>query len=150
MQNITTTLLPEIRNSHSITLPSGKAKFIWIDVENIGEAISVLIESFQNHKNMVYEITVGENKNFDEVTEIMSEITGIKISFNKINPISFYFKKKKNGLESGFALIMTILHFLPRFQKPPKISDSYNKLTGSNPTTIREIIEREKQKMIST
>jgi len=35
---------------------------------------------------------------------------------------------------------------LPRFQKVPDISDSYEKLTGKKPTTLREFISREKNK----
>lgn len=57
MQNLTTALLPEIQMNKSITLPSGKAKFNWIDTKNIGEAIAVLITSFDKYKNQAYEIT---------------------------------------------------------------------------------------------
>lgn len=42
---------------------------------------------------------------------------------------------------------MTILHFLPRLQAEPKISDNYHKLTGKAPTTLQEFIEREKSKI---
>jgi hypothetical protein len=40
MQNLTTALLPEIKKHQSITLPSGKGVFNWIDVKNIAEAIA--------------------------------------------------------------------------------------------------------------
>ena len=145
MQNLTTTLLPEIRDRKSITLPSGKAKFNWIDVKNIGEATSKLILEFAKHQNKPYEITGTENKCFKEVTEIMTEVTGEKISYRSINPISFYFKKRKEGIESGFAVVMTILHFLPRFQSEPLISDNYQRLTGKNPTPLKKFIDREKE-----
>lgn len=144
MQNLTTTLLPEILENQTITLPSGQAKFNWIDVKNIGEVSAVLIKSFEKYQNKVFEITGTENKNFQEVTEIMTEITGIKFRFKSINPISFYFKKKKSGLKSGFAVVMTILHFLPRLQKEPEISDNYYKLTGKKTTSLNEFIKREK------
>jgi uncharacterized protein YbjT (DUF2867 family) len=147
MQNLTTTLLPEIQENQTITLPSGLAKFNWIDVRNIGEVSAVLIKSFEKYKNKAYEITGTENKNFQEVTEILSETTGTKFDFRNINPISFYFKKRKSGIESGFAIVMTILHFLPRFQKEPEISNNFNKLTGKKPTTLKKFIEREKEKL---
>jgi uncharacterized protein YbjT (DUF2867 family) len=147
MQNLTTTLLPEILENQTITLPSGQAKFNWIDVKNIGEASAVLIKSFGKYQNKIYEITGTENKNFQEVTTIMTEITGTKFRFQNINPISFYFKKRKSGVPSGFAIVMTILHFLPRFQKEPMISNNYQKITGKQPTTLTEFMKREKQKM---
>ncbi|MEX1190635.1 MAG: NmrA family NAD(P)-binding protein [Brumimicrobium sp.] len=148
MQNLTTTLLPEIQKSNTITLPSGKAKFNWIDTKNIGEATANLILSFEKYKNDAYEITGTENKNFYEVAEIMSEVTGTKFTYKRINPISFYFKKRKEGIQSGFAVVMTILHFLPRFQKEPEISDNYKMLTGKKPTLLKEFVERDRKQFV--
>jgi uncharacterized protein YbjT (DUF2867 family) len=145
MQNLTTTLLPEILNERSITLPSGKAKFNWVDVKNIGEATSVLITQFENYQNQAFEITGTQNKSFKYVAGLLTELTGEQIQFKSINPISFYFRKKKAGISSGFAMVMTILHFLPRLQAEPDISDNYQKLTGKTPTTLHEFIEREKE-----
>lgn len=147
MQNLTTTLLPEILEKRSITLPSGKAQFNWIDVKNIGEATANLALKFDSFQNQALEITGTENKNFSEVTLLISNTLGIKIQFIGINPISFYFRKTKEGVQSGFAIVMTILHFLPRLQAEPKISDNYLKLTGKTPTTLKEFIEREKEKI---
>jgi uncharacterized protein YbjT (DUF2867 family) len=147
MQNLTTTLLPEILADKRITLPSGKAKFNWIDVKNIGEATARLITRFENCQNRAYEITGTQNKNFGEVAALLTHITGRRIRFNSMNPISFYLRKKKEGITSGYALVMTILHFLPRLQSEPEISDNYQKLTGKAPTTLQEFIEREKEKL---
>lgn len=147
MQNLTTTLLPEILTKQSITLPPGKAKFNWIDVKNIGESTATLVAKFENYRNQAYEITGPENKNFGDVAALITDITGERIRFNSINPISFYFRKKKEGLNGGFAMVMTILHFLPRLQAEPHISDNYQKLTGKVPTTLQEFIEREKEKI---
>ena len=47
MQNLTNTLLPEILNSQTITLPSSQAKFNWIDVKNVGEVSAILIKYFE-------------------------------------------------------------------------------------------------------
>lgn len=145
MQNLTTTLLSEIQQRRSISLPSGSAKFNWIDVNNIGEACASVIQSFEKYKGHAYEITGSENKSFQEVTQLMSQITGIEFTFHPIDPIRFFFRKKKEGLPGGFALVMTILHFLPRFQQAPRISPDYHRLTGKEPTTLEEFFVREHQ-----
>lgn len=150
MQNLTTTLLPEIVNHKSITLPSGNAKFNWIDVRNIGEATVKLILDFENYKNKSYELTGTENKNFREVAQLITLITGEHITYKSMNPLSFYFKKKKEGTKSGLAVVMTILHFLPRFQRKPKLSENYQKLTGKIPTLLRDFINREKDKFTTS
>lgn len=145
MQNLSTTLLPEIVNHKSITLPSAQAKFNWIDVKNIGEATARLILDFEKYQNQSYEITGSENKDFAEVTTLMTKAIGEKISYKSVNPINFYFKKRKEGLASGFAVVMTMLHFLPRLQSEPEISKNYQQLTGKHPTTLAEFMEREKE-----
>lgn len=145
MQNLTTTLLPEILKNQTITLPAGQSKFNWIDVKNIGEVTATLIKSFDKYKNKAYEITGTENRSFQEVTDLMSQITGDIIRFKNINPLRFFFKKKKEGASNGFVIVMTILHFLPRLQKEPRISDDYSVITGKRTTTLKEFIEREKE-----
>jgi len=147
MQNLTTTLLSEIRESRTITLPSGHAKFNWIDVRNIGEATALLIKSFTKYQNAGYDITGTENKDFYQVTHLISKVIGTEIHFNSVDPINFYFKKRNEGVPKGFALVMAMLHFLPRFQKEPEISDNFEKLTGKCPTRLVDFIEREKKNM---
>jgi hypothetical protein len=117
-------------------------------VRNIGEATAKLILQFDTYQNQAYEITGTENKNFDDAASLISEVVGESVQFNSINPIRFYFLKKKEGISSGFAVVMTILHFLPRLQSEPEISDNYKNLTGKNPTTLKEFLEREKHKMM--
>lgn len=146
MQNLTTTLLPDIVKHKSITLPAGDAKFNWVDVKNIGEGSAKLILDFKTYQNQAYEITGTENKSFAEVTKLMTEVMGERIRFININPLSFYFKKRKEGVKRGFALVMAILHFLPRFQSAPAVSENYRKLTGKQPTTLRAFIQREQGK----
>lgn len=146
MQNLTTILLEDIQNKRKIILPAGKAKFNWIDVANIGEASARLLDNFEQYKNQAIEITGYENKDFYEVTELINESIEDEIEFISPNPFRFYNIKKQDGLEKEMILVITMLHFLPRFQKEPKISDFYEKLTGKKPTTLKEFINRENHK----
>lgn len=149
MQNLTTQLLPEIKDNRSITLPSGDAAFNWVDVHNIGEATAKLIADFDSYMNSSYEITGDQNLNFNQVSSIMSDILDVKITYNSINPVSFWLRKRKELGNSSFALVMTILHFLPRVQGAPEISENYTKLTRKSATSITEFIKREKDRFLA-
>ena len=144
MQNLTTTLLKDIQLKGQIILPAGKAKFNWIDIKNIGEVTAILLDNFDLHKNKEIELTGLENLDFFNVAEIISAGTNKKIEFVNVNPLKFYRLKRQDGLNSGLIIVMTMLHFLPRLQKDPKISDNYERLTGRKPTSLKEFIEREK------
>jgi uncharacterized protein YbjT (DUF2867 family) len=145
MQNLTTTQLPEIVASRSITLPAGSAKFNWVDIRNIGEAVAILMRSFEQHRNKAFDITGSENLSFQEVATLLSAGTKLDIRYRSIGPVRFYLSKRKQGVPSGFAVVMTILHFLPRFQQEPRISDNYKLLTGKEPTRVASFIERERE-----
>jgi uncharacterized protein YbjT (DUF2867 family) len=144
IQNLTTTLLNGIKESDEIQLPAGKAKFNWVDTHNIGEVAACVINDFDKHKNTAIEITGNELLNFKEVTKQLSNSLGREIKYRNRNPISFYFAKRREGVPSGFAIVMIVLHFLPRFQEEPKITNVYYEVTGKKPTLLKEFIKREK------
>lgn len=146
MQNLTTTLIGDLRAKHQIILPAGDAKFNWVDIENIAEVASITLDNFEMYKNEAIEITGSENENFETVSKLLSKTLDKKIEFVNANPFRFYSIKKKEGIAKGMILVMIMLHFLPRFQKEPVISNYYEKLTGKKPTKLIEFIKREKEK----
>lgn len=145
MQNLTTTLMGDIRTKREIILPSGKAKFNWIDIENIGEAGALLLDKFGEYINQTIEITGLENENFAKVTEIINKTIDNPIKYRNVNPLRFFRIKRREGMVKGMIIVMILLHFLPRFQKEPRISDFYERLTGKKPTDLKTFIEREKK-----
>ncbi len=146
MQNLTTTLLIDIQQKRKITLPAGKAKFNWIDIENIGEITAILFDRFIEFRNQAIELTGYENLSFETVAKLINTQIDEVITFENTNPLRFFRIKKKEGLATGLILVMTLLHFLPRFQPEPQISNFYEKLTGKKPTTLNAFIKREREK----
>lgn len=147
MQNLTTTLIVDIKTKRKIILPSGKAKFNWIDIENIGESGAILLDNFENYKNQAIEITGLENKNFERVTELINNSIDNPIVYRNVNPLRFFRIKRREGMVKGMIVVMILLHFLPRFQKEPRISDFYERLTGKKPTALKAFIDREKKQL---
>ena len=145
MQNLTTTLIGDIKTKREINLPSGKAKFNWIDIENIGEAGAILLDKFDDYKNQAIEITGLENENYEKVTELINNSIDNPIKYHNVNLFRFYRIKKREGMVKGMIAAMILLHFLPRFQKEPKISTFYERLTGKKPADLKTFIEREKK-----
>lgn len=147
MQNLTTTLICDIQTKREIILPAGKAKFNWIDIENIGEVGAILLDRFNDFKNQAFDITGLENENFEKVTQLINGTIDNPIGYKNVNPLRFFRIKKREGMLKGMIIVMILLHFLPRFQKEPKISDFYERLTGKKPTDLKTFIEREKKQI---
>ena len=146
MQNLTTTLLPDIQQKRKIILPSGKAKFNWVDIQNIGEVSAILLEKFEEYSNRAIELTGSENRSFGEVTSLINQQISDQIAFENVTPFKFFRIKKLENMSKGMILVMILLHFLPRFQKEARISGFYEQLTGKKPATLSEFIQREKVK----
>ncbi|MEK6481976.1 NmrA family NAD(P)-binding protein [Catalinimonas sp. 4WD22] len=145
MQNLSTTLLQDIKEQDRIFLPAGKAKFLWIDVMDIGKAIAAILQDVAAHRNQAYTITGNELYNFEEVAQMLSEVLDRKIDYISPNLLQFYLSKKKEGIKSAFIFVMIMLHFLPRFQKAPKISPDLSCLSGDIPLTLRDFIVKNKE-----
>ncbi len=148
MQNLTTFLYPDIQKKRRIILPAGQAKFNWVDVENIGEAAATVLEEFDRYRNQIFEITGPENIKFAEVVRRINAITGAGIVFESADPLKYFRLKTNEGMVKGMAMVMIMLHFLPRFQKEPRRSGAYEILTRNQPATIEKFIEREKLKFV--
>lgn len=143
MQNLTTTLLLDIKNKREIILPAGNAKFNWIDVEDIAEATAMLILRFSEFENNAYEITGLENENFEKVTELINSLIDSPIRYRSVNPFRFYNIKKSEGMVKGLIMVMIMLHFLPRVQPEPKISFFFEQLVGRKPNNLLGFIKRD-------
>lgn len=140
MQNLTTTLLSDIRERDRIFLPAGKAPFLWVDVADIGKAIAAVLQAPSDHENQAYTITGDELLNFHEVAELLSEALDRKIEYVSPNLLRFFIAKKRQGVSTAYILVLIMLHYLPRFQQAPAISDAFEKLTGEQPGGLRAFV----------
>ncbi len=145
MQNLSTTLLNDIKEQNRILLPAGNAKFLWVDVMDIGKAIASVLKDVIAHQNKAYTITGNELRNFEEVAHMLSETLGRKINYVSPNLLRFFFAKKKEGMKTPFILVMIMLHYLPRFQKAPRISGDLTELSGDAPIQLKQFMKREKE-----
>lgn len=143
MQNLTTTLLSDLKETRQIILPAGKGLFNWVDINNIAEACALVIDKFSDYRNQAIEVTGYENENFCTVATLMNQVQANPVKYVSVNPFRFYRIKRQQGMPTKQIIVMLLLHFLPRLQKAPKISNFYQNLTGKKPTTLKEFIVRE-------
>lgn len=142
MQNLTTTLRKDIEHGE-IYLPSGSAKFNWVDAADAGRAVASVLKAPHNHQNKAYVITGREQLAFKEVAAMLSRVTGKPVQFKSPSLLAFFFRKKHQGERILTILILIMLHFLPRFSKAPPLSDDFKLLTGREPGTLEDFIKRE-------
>lgn len=145
MQNFTTTLRNELLKKKCIYLPAGKARFTLIDVRDIGAVSANILTNVSQHINKSYELTSKESLTFSEMASILSSHLGIKIKFKSPNLINFFLTKRKEKIPVMLIFVMIMLHYFPRFQKEPEVSDWVEKLTGRQPISFGQFINDNKK-----
>jgi uncharacterized protein YbjT (DUF2867 family) len=144
MQNFTTTLRDELVQKKRIFLPAGNAKFTLIDVRDIGLVAAKILISTTLHINKSYELTNQEKLTFAEMAATLSSILGFKIQFISPNLIRFFLTKRKEKMPVMLILVMIMLHYFPRFQKEPAITDWVEKIIGREAITFAQFIKDNK------
>jgi uncharacterized protein YbjT (DUF2867 family) len=66
-----------------IFIPAGKSKTSFIDAEDIGLSIAVVLHEPEKYKNTAHTITGPEALDYYQVAEILSRIRDKKISYAK-------------------------------------------------------------------
>ncbi len=145
MQNFTTTLKADLATKHLIYLPAGNAQFTVIDVGDIGLVAADVITNSSTHLNKAYEITNTEKLTFADMAAALSAGLGVKITYTSPSLIAFFIAKKRQQMPTMLILVMIMLHYFPRFQKSPAITNCVAEITNKQPTSFSQFIADNKE-----
>lgn len=145
MQNFTTTLRRDILEKSEVFLPAGNAKFTIVDVKDIGIVGAKILQNPESHQHTAYDLTNNEKLTFGEMVDQINEVTGQNIKFRSPNLLSFFFRKREEGVPTMLILVMIMLHYFPRFQATPETSNSILKICGKEPENFRNFVKREQE-----
>ena len=144
MQNFTTTLHSDLVNKKLIYLPAGNAKFTLVDVADIGNVTATILKDVSIHQNKSYELTSKTTLTFEEMAQQLSRGLGIEITYTSPSLINFFFTKQKEKVPTGYILVLIMLHYFPRFQKTPAVTDCIKKITGIEALEFDQFINNNK------
>ncbi len=147
MQNFTTTLCDDLVNNKAIFLPAGEAEFTLIDVFDVGKVVAKIITEISQHENKSYELTSNERLTFGEMAALLSKGLGTPIKFKSPNLLSFYVKKRAEKTPTMFILVMIMLHYFPRFQEKPSITNTVKEITNDDPISFVQFIQNNKEEL---
>ena len=71
----------------------------------------------------------------------LSESLRQKISFFLPNLLRFIIRKRKENFPFGYILVLIMLHYLPRFQNIPPISDCVDEITREKPIEFEQFVK---------
>ncbi len=140
MQNFSTTLSKDLKIKNKIYLPAGNTKFTLVDVTDIGEVAAKILIETESHINQAYELTSNEKLTFKEMALKLSKGLGKTIQYQSPNLLSFFITKKKEKMPTMLILVMIMLHYFPRFQKEPNMTDCIANILNKQPKDFDRFI----------
>ncbi|SCY21211.1 SDR family oxidoreductase [Alkaliphilus peptidifermentans] len=139
MQNLSGIHSEEIKEKNEIFIPAGKSKTSFIDALDIGLSVATLLNESEKYKNTAHTITGPESLDYHQIAEILSEVTGKKITYKKPSFLkyrSYYIKKR--GLDKNYVNVTVALYFMTRMGTAKTVTNEFYQLTGKKPRTFRE------------
>lgn len=139
MQNVSGIHAEEIKEQDKIFIPAGKSKTSFIDAADIGVAIAAIMHKPEKYRNTAHTITGPEALDYYQIAEILSRVTGRKITYAKPGYLKYrsdYINKR--GLDKGYVNVTVALYFMTRMGTAKAVTTEFYKLTGAKPRTFEE------------
>jgi hypothetical protein len=116
-------------------------------VHDIGEVAAAIIVNSRNYIHKSYELTNNEKLTFGEMATQLSKGLGTKITYESPNLFKFYWTKRKEKVPFMLIMVMIMLHYLPRFQREPNISNVVKNIIGKEPITFNQFMTDNKKSL---
>jgi uncharacterized protein YbjT (DUF2867 family) len=142
MQNLAGIHDTGIRRHDEIIVPAGDGAANWVDTRDIGELAAVVLAEGAEHGGRVYEPTGPEALDYHEVADILSEVLGRSISYERPGVWRYIqHMRRDTDFELGFILFSCILHTLVRLGRSTRITDDVEAVLGRSPRDVRTFAE---------
>lgn len=138
MQNISGIHSEEIRERNEIFIPAGRSRTSFIDAADIGLCAAILLGEPEKYSNTVHILTGPESLDYNEIAEILSEVTGKKITYGKPGFLAYrnhYINKR--GLDKKYVNVTLALYFMTRMGTAKPVTDGFYRLTGKEPCSFK-------------
>ena len=144
MQNFTGALRAGLVEKSCISLPAGSAPFTLVDVQDVGDVAAVVLANPSAHAGKAYDLTSAARYSFAEMADLLSKGLDRKITYRSPGLIPFFMACRKASMPVGLILVMMLLHYLPRFRKPPAITTCVPDLLGRAPVSFTRFVAAHK------
>lgn len=150
MDNLTTTLLPELIERNRVFLPSGRLKFNWVAATDVGAVISTVFLNQEKYKNKSLELAGLETIDFYEVINIINAELCSNFTFSNPNILSYLLYVTKKRMPLTYVLVMLLLHWLPKFGKPTVVRNDFVEIMSRQPIKLNDYVRKNRDAFLNS
>jgi len=140
MENLLTTLAPDLKENGRIYLPAGNLTLDWVSVSDIAACAMAALTRQTDRKALT--VTSGRLLGFAEVLTIVNAAAVTEFRYVPASLLGYILHERRNGSAWSFIAVMLLLHFLPRFGRPIEDSGDIQSTLSRRPESLEHWAER--------
>ena len=137
MQNFNTFYIDAIKKRGIIYVPAGEGKVSFIDVRDIAAAAATVLTS-QGYENQVFLLTGGEAIDHYQIAEILSKVSGRKITYPAPSSDKFAAFMKELEKPNDFIELLVLLNYFVSLGWAAEITEDTPRILGRAPITFEQ------------
>ena len=75
------------------------------------------------------------------------QVLGRTITYESANPVAYFIRERRKGTKTAYIVVKMMLHMLPRFTEPPRVSSAVKEILGKEPRSFADFVERNKSSL---
>lgn len=144
MQNLNTTHLADIQDHRDLFIPAGNAKTSFIDTRDIGEVAAVSLTD-PRYIGKKLAITGPEALTYQEISQIMTQELGVKITYSKPGLLKFRRTMIQRGTPKEFVNVMVMLYLITQLGNAKAVTHEVAEILGRPARTFQGYVKDYRQ-----
>jgi uncharacterized protein YbjT (DUF2867 family) len=140
MENLTTTLAPDLRRDDRVYLPAGGLRLDWVSVRDIATVIAAALTGRIARDAVT--VASGRLLDFDAALTAVNDAAGTRFRYVRASLPGYVAHARRQGTGWPMILVMLLLHFLPRFSRQQPVVGDVEAVLGRPPETIEDWARR--------
>ena len=128
-------------DSGVIVTSAGKGKVNTVERNDLALAAATVLAE-EGHEDKVYELASSETWNYDELANILSDVSGKNVTHQSMSDSEALERMVNSGVPEGFTHVQIALYNSIADGNEGNVSNDLEDLIGRKPTSIRESITR--------
>jgi uncharacterized protein YbjT (DUF2867 family) len=128
-----------------LRLPAGDGAVSFVDCADLGDVAALAFADPTAHGGRAYPLTGPEAVDFRRLASLLSAALGRDITYEPVNPITYFRELRRGDAPRMYAAILTGLHLGIRRGTPARIDPTLAELLNRPPRTIEQFITGHRQ-----
>jgi len=141
MENLLTTLWPELQQNRRIYLPAGRLQFDWVSARDVACVIVAALTGGVDGTAIT--VCSGRRIGFADACAEINRIAGTDLAYRPASLAGFVRHARRKGQAWSYIGVMLLLHYLPRYGRPAQDDcQPVREVLGRDPETLSAFISR--------